>query len=279
MPQGITGIVGWVNADPEATAEERSGGPADPRHGNIGQQATPYPWETFPGEPHGPYGLENQFLGSDVTDFIDPAGMLWQDPTADETPITHAAPWPKGVPQSVQPDEVAARRQESADIHASNLGGSRELLYLPTLNPQQDVWQELVETDPGITFPAMQSLPDQLLSGGSGGWGSRDRVQSNARQNQHGYDSAHMHRRYAVGSIPGNYPWMAPGARPLVKSIPGTAGFPVGIDSPFQGQNMGQSYDSQGAALTVLPAAYEAPPDPALAASYPTGDSASVDWW
>lgn len=278
-PQGITGIVGFVDAAPEADAIERQGGFADPKHGIEGEQATPYPWEEFPGESHGPYGLENELLGMDIASFVEPAGNLGQDPTADLQPNTRAANWPKGLPQSTFPDDQEAWREQESEIHAQNMGGSREALYEPTLNPVQDEWTELLETDPGITFPAMVPLPGQLQAGGSGGWGSRDRVQSLARQNEYGYDAAHMHRRYATGAIPGNYMWMEPGSRPMIKTVPGTARVPVGVDSPFAGQDPGASYDAQGAALLNLPTAYQSPPEPALAPSYSSVEAPSVDLW
>jgi len=279
QPLALSGITGFVNDADQATPAQRQGDVADPRHANIGEVASPYPWEVFAGESHGPYGLENGLLGMDICSYSDSGGQVYQDPTMDQTPITHAAPWPKGIDQSMSPDSVSAKRQESADIHASNLGGSREALYEPTLNPVQDDWVELLETDPGITFPAMVPIPGQIMTGGSGGWGSRDRVQSMAGQNQYGYDSAHMHRRYAAGSIPGNFLWMQAGGRPLIKSIPGTAKVPVGPTSPFYGQIPGDAFDSQGAALAVLPSQYVAPPDPALASSFPGGEAPSVDLW
>jgi hypothetical protein len=275
---GLTGLTGWVDATPEATAEERLGGTADPRHGNIGEVATPYPWEVFPGESHGPYGLENDLLGMDICSFVEPAGILYQDPTADQSPIrSHGAPWPKGVPSSVTPDGTEAWRDQIIGIHESNLGGSREMLYEPSAFAVQDNWVEISETEAGQSNQV--PIPGQIMTGGVSGWGSRDRVQSNAQQNQYGFDSAHMHRRYAAGSIPGNFMWMEPGSRPMVKSIPGTAKIPVGVDSPFAGQDIGQSYSAQGSALLVLPTGYVAPPDPALAPSYPQGEAPSVDLW
>lgn len=276
----IQGISGFVISDgQQATPEQRLGGTADPRHSDLGEIDTPYPWEAFPGEPHGPYGAENGLLGMDICSYSSPAGQVRDDPTMDQTPITHAAPWPKGVPQSTFPDETTPWRDQENDIHASNLGGSREALYLPTANPVQDDWQEIWDVDPGETFPAMQELPSQLLAGGSGGWGSRDRVQSYAGQNGFGFDSWHRHRRYAAGSIPGNYMWLQPGGRPLVKTVPGTAKVPVGTDSPFYGQDPGVPYDPQGAALMTLPAAYQAPPDPALAVSNNYTEPPPVPLW
>lgn len=281
MVQPLGGLVGFVNSDPEATASQRHGGTADPAHNSLGEVADPYPWEVFPGETHGPYGPENEYIGmEDVNHYITPADEVYDDPTMDQTPVRgHAAPWPKGVPQSPDPDSQQAWRDQSDDIHASNMGGSREMLYEPTLSPVQDEWNLIDETDPGLLFPQMEPIPGQIMTGGSGGFGSRDRVQSMARQNEYGFDSAHIRRRYASGSIPGNYMWLEPGARPLVKSIAGRATIPVGDSSPFAGQDPGESYDSQGSTLLVLPAEYQAPPDPSLGASYPSYEAPQVDLW
>lgn len=274
----LTGIVGFDNSEPEATAEERLGGTADPRHENIGELADPYPWQRFPGESHGPYGLENGLLGMDIC--VLPAGVLENDPTSDQQPITRAAPWPKGVPTSTDPADTGPWRDQLDGIHSENYGGSREMLYEPTAYAQQDEWVELLETDPGLLFPQMEQIPGQVKTSGVGGWGGRDRATSYARQNQHGFDSAHMHRRYATGSIPGNFMWMDPGSRPLVKTIPGTAKLPVGHGSPFQGQDPGESFDAQGSALLNLPVTYTPPPDPSLAPSFPTADSSpGIDLW
>jgi len=183
----LTGLQRFDVGDKTATPEQRNGGVADPRHAEIGERTKPYPWEEFPGEGHGPYGLENDLLGMDIASYEMPAGYLAQDPTADLTPLTRAAPWPKGVDQSMDPDTVSSRRADMARIHSANMGGSREMLYEPTLNPQQDEWCEIWEVDPGITFPQMVEIPDQL-KGSSMGWGCRDRIQSFAKQNQYGFD-------------------------------------------------------------------------------------------
>jgi hypothetical protein len=283
----LSGIRGFVNPDPEATPEQISGGVADPRHGAPGEVARPFPYErNFPGQPHGPYGLDNQLLGVEDYAYFTPAGQLFQDPTGDETPVTHAAPWPKGMPTTTDPEDVAIRRQESLDIHSSDMGTSREMLYIPTANPVQADWSELWEVDPGVSFPQLSEIPNQAKGIGAGGWGSRDRTQSFARQNGYGFDSAHMHRRIVEpggNSLPGTYMWMEPGSRPLVKSIPGTAGVPAGYDSPFYGQDPGASYDAQGAVLATLPADYAGVPQPALASDYagPNGPNVtdeSGDW-
>lgn len=268
---GITGLRGWENPTPEATPEQRSGDIADPRHAQLGEVAEPYPWEAFPGIGHGPYGPDNQLLGDSADAVLSlPASEVRDDPTMDQSPVrSHAAPWPRGLPKSGDPNDVEQWRAEQTDIHASNLGASREAQEIPTAEPVQDYWSAVDDTSPGVLFPQLQEVPGQIKSSGAGGWGSRDRVQSYAEQNGYGFDSHHLFRRFAHGAIPGNYNWMTAGQRPLIKSIPGGAIIPVGADSPFAGQDPGQSYDAQGAALLVLPATYQVPPDPQVAQSYP----------
>lgn len=282
MPKPLTGLAGWVDPHPEATAAQRSGGIADPRHGVVGKGG-PYAYEgRHPGEMHGPYGTDDDLLGFDFSVHVMPAGRVGQDPTATLQPKTHAAPWPKGMPMAVTPDGTEHWRNQENRIHASDTGGARAAEFTPSTNPKQDDWIELLDTTPGVQATAGQdpNVPDQLKGASPTGWGNRDRIQSFAKQNQYGFDSAHMHRRYAAvgsGAFPGNYMWMRPGGRPMVKSTPGTGIIPTGVDSPFHGQDAGQPYDTQGAVLQVLPAAYTPPPDPQLAASYPMEEAPTVD--
>lgn len=271
MVQPLSGLVGFDLGTDAATPEQRLGGPADPRHGKRGEEARPYPWEEFPGESHGPYGPENQLLGLDYATYEQPHDILANDPTADLQAVTRAAPWPKGVPQTLLPDDQLARREQSAAIHATNMGGSREALYEPTLSPQNDTWEVLEATDPGALIPPLPGLPKQVKGAlAPGGWGHRDREQSLARQNGYGFDSAHMHRRYATGSIPGNYMWMQPGSRAVRKTIAGRPTIPIGPDSPFSGQDPAWQFDPQGAVLQQLPAPYAPAPEPAVGAAYPS---------
>lgn len=272
---GIRGIGGYSNKpviynNPEATPEQRLGGPYDPRHAQPGETASPYPYEAFPGEQHGPYGLDNQMLGFDICSYTAPAGVMAQDPTGDAQPITRAAPWPKGVPQSNTPDEVAARLSEVQAIRSGgNFGAARAHMIEPTLNAEQDNWIEYADVDAGQSLQV--PVPDQLKS-----QGGTDRVQSFARQNEYGFDSAHLHRRVAAGSIPGNYMWLEPGSRPQVIDPVGTANVPVGADSPFTGQNPRQNYSTEGAVLYDLPVAYQPGPEPATVPGYDASNGAPM---
>lgn len=270
--QGLTGLTpstGWVDPTPQLTAEERLGGPANPAHGVPGEQAEPYPWTVYPDMAPMPVGVENDLLG--YMPYVPEGGQLSTDPIADLQPITHAAPWPRGLPQSPHPDSQAPWRAQVDEIRdSSDFGASRKAeLTGAGSNAVQDDWQQVLATDPGQNFPGLQELPTQAKTVGVMGWGSRDRLQSLARQNQYGADSAHMHRRFAVGHIPGNFLWLEGSSRPMVKSVPGTAQIPVGTYSPFQGQDTSQSFNTQGSVLQTLPASYTPTADPALAASYP----------
>lgn len=290
---GLTGLQGltwaaqaWQVTSPEATAEERQGGTADPAHAQpLWANPYRYPWESrvFQG-PQYPEPPDQGLPGS-TAGLIAAAGSLATDPAADLTPYaTHAAPWPKGVETSVDPDAVARQLGQSAAIHASNTGAGRRPLTAAAGWARQDDWVLIDTLREGDTLQD-KDISAQLRSAAPGaGYGSRDRVASLARQNEHGFDQAHMRRRYADNhrrSIPGNSLWMAPGQRPMVKSIPGPARPPVGVDSFFTGQNTAAYYGPDQAILVTPAASYTAPPEPALgpapgASSAPPGD---VSWW
>lgn len=276
-PTPLQGIQVLRDPEPFLTPEQRYGGTADPRHENVGEVARPYSWEGVYEGSHGPYGLDNQLLGIDICSYTAPAGQLGQDPTADLTPRTHAAPWPKGVPQSPHPEEQADWRSQEASIHASNTGLSRRMLFSPTLHALQDDWKGFYEVAPG-TSAQDPNVPAQV-GFASGGFASRDRVQSLAGQNKYGFDSAHSMRRYADGPIPGNFMWMKPGGRPLFKTMAGPAGLAVGENSPFAGQDPTMAFNTQGSVLVDLPYEYQAPPQPSLAPAVADTGVPAIGLW
>jgi hypothetical protein len=142
-------------------------------------------------------------------------------------------------------------------------------MFKPTDNPLQDAWQEIWEVEPGSDdIPAVSDQMKSALA--PAGRGSTDRRQSFAKQNEHGFDSSHRHRRYAAGSIPGNYMWLRPAGRPLVKTIAGPAKPPIGEYSQFAGQDVGLAFGTDGAILTNPPNAYPGPPSPYVAPALDT---------
>lgn len=277
---GLAGIQVQINEDAQATPEERYGGVADPRHANVGEQAQPYSWEskaTQAASMHGPYGPENQMLGDEWM-FMEPAGTMDQDPAFDRTPSRRAAPFPKGIASGpvpgAGPADISNQLIQSYGIHGINTNaGVRALTGYDAL---QDDWVELSEVNPGHTD--LQPLPRQAMSSGFM-WGTRDRTQSMARQNEYGFDSAHMHRRYAQGAIPGNTMWLKPGGRPLAKTLAGPARPPIGVDSPFYGDDLGRAFDQNGAILQNVPMEYVAPIQPNLAPPLAANEQLPVVEW
>lgn len=291
--QGLTGLQSLasqtrlIEEEAQATPEERSGNAVDPRHGQWGEQAAPYPWQSSQvpgGQPHGPYGLENSLLDDEFW-FVEPAGNPDEDITKDKTPyLTHGGPKPKGILSGPiagdGPDAIANQLRQSMGIHGIDTNaGVRGLMPPQALGIQNDTWSDFWEMNPGDT--RLQPMSRQQMSSHFM-FGSRDRTQTFAPQNGYSFDSAHMHRRYATGEIPGNFMWMRPGGRVLVKNIPTVARPATGPDSPFHGDNTMTDFDPHGALLMNTPTEYVPPAQPNLAAnpaSYPASDSGSVVEW
>lgn len=272
--QGLTGLstLQTLQEDtPEASAEEIHGSAANPFHGQTGEQAAPYSSASL-AVPAAESAYDGPVEGLvDDTSYFHPlltAGKLTDDPTSERAPWTHAAPWPKDPigDGSVGPDNTLRQVEQNAAIHAIDVGGKRNVQIF-TMDPLQDDWRELWEVNPGGVD--LTTVPGQMKSGAApGGRGHTDRTQSNAHQNSYGFDSKHMHRRYAAGSIPGNYMWMNPGGRPLIKSAAGPARPPIGEGSQFQGNDLGQAFGIDGAVLQSPPVQYVAAPAPYVAPGY-----------
>jgi hypothetical protein len=277
---GLSGLAGYQNVideDSQATPEERMGGTADPSHAKFlaedhirrGAQI---------GEPIGPYGPDNQMLG-DESWFFEPGGEATQDPYYDHTPSNRAGPWPKGILSGpvggVGPDDTARKLSQLAALHGIDTNADKKSqTQLEALN---DDWQEIDQLNPGDSIQVR--LPKQMMSSGFG-WGTRDRVQSMAAQNEFGFDQTHQHRRWANGGIPGNTMWLRPGGRPLVKSMPGPARPAIGPDSPFAGQDLGQTFNINGAILQNVPQEYTPPPTPSLSTAPVVSENDSyVEWY
>lgn len=282
---GLTGIAGFqvlVDADSQASPEHRLGGLANPRHAITEPHSVPYPWEansTQAAGQNGPYGPDNQMLGDEGW-FFQPSGMEWDDPTFDHTPARRAAPWPKGLLSGPipggNPTDVAEQLRQSHEIHGTDVGASRKMQYSD--GPLNDQWESYEQTSAGHSDQT--TIPRQMMSSGFM-WGTRDRVQSMAAQNEHGFDSAHSHRRWATGQIPGNFMWMRPGGRPLIKTMAGPARPAIGQDSPFFGDDLGRAFSIDGALLQNVPSEYVAPPQPTLAPapSAMDGADAVIEWY
>lgn len=274
----LTSYSTLIEENSQASAEERSGGVVDPSHSKYlaedyirrGAQM---------GEPRGPYGPENQLL-SDETWFWESGGDPSQDPDIDLTPSDRAGPWPKGILSGPVgdpgPEYTGPKLAQLASLHGVKTNAPARFNKNRDFALNDD-WNTVEVLNPGNSD--LVPLPKQAMSAGYG-WGTRDRTQSMARQNEYGFDSTHFHRRYATGSIPGNYFWMRPGGRPIVKTRSGGAKLPIGDNSPFTGQDIGTTFGIDGAVLQTTPYEYAAPPTPSLqAAPSASGDDALVEWY
>jgi hypothetical protein len=285
MPGGLSslqGLTGFVIEQPEASPEDRSGNPADPRHANVGEKAQPYSWESLqtPGASTVPpeTGLVDEDYEGTYEYWTLTASQVADLPAGDTEPWTHAGPWPSDPigDGSVQPDQIVRQITTNHILRGQKVGPANRAMLRPWANPQQDRWDEIWQVDPNNS-DVPEASNQMKASLAPGGRGSTDRTQSFAKQNSYGFDSRHMHRRYATGSIPGNNLWMRPASRPLVKSIPGPAKLPIGPTSQFAGQDPGLAFGIQGAILADLPTAYVAPPTPQVADS-PIGAGESYDY-
>ena len=287
---GLLGAEGFTVQEPELTPAQRYGGPYDPRHGQVGEVAAPYPWQVM--------GFGDRIFAPSLTDYalVDDcgpesdtfaAGSIEQDPLGDYAQHvygTHAAVWaanPAGD-GSQSPDNVAVQLMQSAELHASDLNSSKVFTHSSEGYVQNDQWEQFYNND--AETPTLQQRVPQQVGIASGGYGSTDRVQSNAAQNSYGFQNSHLFRRWAKGSIPGNYMWMKPGSRPMTLTYKATRNFPTGVDSPFQGDNPAATFSTTGAILTQIPTEYDGPIQPATAAPFdPSEPGGSQDvigeWW
>jgi hypothetical protein len=180
---------------------------------------------------------------------------------------------------SIHPDAVSRQLEQSRTIHASNLNSSAGADLVAGGAALQDDWKAFFDVDSGNSN--LQRPPAQIAAA-AGGWGSRSREGGLAAQNEYGFDSHHFHRRYAAGSIPGNYMWMRPGSRPMIKSMPSSARPPVGSNSPFAGQDLGASFGYAGAVLMDPATEYVAPPTPYVAPATqatPSDAAPEIAWY
>lgn len=268
---GVNAITGFVNSNPEAPPFDQQGGPADPLHGNWGEQASPYPWENiamgpYPGIMAPTPGIVDEFPSNGSL----AAGYMAEDPTSDQTPAYHAAPYPNEGPNSQNAEQLdvkgrheGSQRQllQSFWIHAHNTGAGLKRLFLPQMLARQDDWTGYYNDVQGEDL-----VPDVpgAVSNNAGGFGANDHTSNTYHKaNSYAFNTSHRRRRYAGGPIPGNTMWMKPGGRPMVRTYTGQHNFPT--SGAFAGDDPGATFGYQGAVLVNTPPEYVAPPQPNLA--------------
>jgi hypothetical protein len=193
------------------------------------------------------------------------AGFMAQDPTADQTPAYHAAPFPNEGPAALNADQVdiinrakGSTRQllDSFRVHAHNTGAGLRRLFDPTMLSKQDSWTGFFNPEMGEDI--VPKIPGSV-SNNAGGYGSNDHVSNAyAKVNRYAFNTSHRHRRYATGPIPGNNMWLKPGGRPMVRSNTGQYHFAT--SGAFEGDDPGATFGLPGAILAEVPSEYAPPP-------------------
>jgi hypothetical protein len=274
---GLAGINAITESDPFLTPAERYGSPVNPFHAQVGEQAEPYPWESMQTQAgsHGPYGPENQLL-SDEMWYYEPAGMADEDPSFDynmpDITRSHASV------HNVSNSGAAPSQAEAIDLQIAQMGNkssdlntSRRMGFDETLYANQDEWAEVWNVTSG--HDDLPQVPGAVAYQANG-VGANDHTSNPfAKVNAYGLNAAHFHRRFAIGSIPGNYMWLRPGGRPMFKTLPGPARPAVGGNSPFVGDDLGEAFGIQGAILQNIPQEYVPPPSPYLSQPTPVYDN------
>lgn len=262
MANGVGGIVGVqafrATQFPYAEPRQMQGDAVDPKHSATGEVAQPYPWQEFAGK-IGPFGPEIGLLADEPPSQTLTAGDMSQAPTLDHTPYrTHAGPHiRKPKLDDRQPDGNADYLMASYEAHATRTNAAENAKA--SSNPLQDHYTGFFETIPGedqVTGAGSQVSPAAF------GIGVNDHTSNVfAKRNEYGIHASHRHRRYATGSVPGNYMWMKPGGRPLSKTLAGPARPAIGV-GPFEGDDPMATFGINGAILQDNATEYVSPPQP-----------------
>jgi len=277
--QPISGLAyGRHIIQPEADPHSMHGGPVDPKHGQIGETAEPYPWIEFIG-PHGPYGpAEDALLSDEPESRTLPAGNMSQDPSGDATPYrTHGGPHITGFRMDRGPDGNAGVLAQSYAAHSVDTGAADK--GRASSNPANDPWtmfwnpvqgDDLVPELPKATGPSVF------------GFGNNDRTSNPFhKSNSFQLNTAHRMRRYSRNLVPGNWMWLAPAGRPMNKTLAGPAR-PATGEGPFYGQDITETYGYEGAILMQPATSYQTPPLPYTTPPASAGDTVSspvIELW
>lgn len=245
--QALDGVI----SDPEGSPDVIFGGPAQP-HTAVGEE-TVYPWQNIPGQAsNGPYGTASQLLESEPGVMVagQPNGLI------NNTPITHAAPYPKGIGTGDNRNIVEAARAGDSNLHASSTNQVNPRLLQDQQVP--NVTQMVINYQSRGQSGLASDVPPQIKAARG-----LDMVQGFQTPMEYGFADAHVQERFPMPGVPGNYLWMRPGARPLIVQTPnaGSAELGTGQDSIFQGQVPADTFTVQGGVLQNPPNAYTESPE------------------
>jgi hypothetical protein len=251
---GMTGLNGPVDNDPHGTTKRDPsnwGGPVDPRHAIPGDSSHE---PRYAGTPYAPDSL---VLGTT------PPLASMPGHVRDQTPRSHAAPWPRGI----ETDDVVAGEQ-SQILHGVDLGGSTYLNDGPVPYPVEV--ESVYNLSPNASDLSNQ-VPGQLRGL------STDVDQGYGQDNSGTFGYGHQQRREFHTDMPFDYTALYAGDRPFYGKHPVWTNRLDGDDSPYglAGDN------SVGMNLAPGPVGYstpyEQPSNPTVAPVTGYAQAAPVD--
>lgn len=283
--QGLAPLGQVVQPSSDQGELERSGLPADTRHGGPLLSGPGYPQGTapYPSSPqgaYGPSGIEGDIgdwcLGAQIARSDAPPGSRWTGEKGN-----HGGPFPAwaGTHGEQRDGVTAARLQvDSMADHGADfgMGTQRQNTYADDNmgNPGAHYRQTYAESA-GTTEQA-SNVPDQLkVTDG------RDRVQGWNRGNAI-FQVGHILKRDQSDGVPYNSQWLGAAHRPMIVRRNGVKNTFDGPDSPYA-QAGDESVDMMqtpgyGVSVQTDPTPYTPPADPSYGTVQVAPDNSYADW-
>jgi hypothetical protein len=193
-------------------------------------------------------------------------GLSGAGTNPDQTPRTHAAPFP-GWAGSYSDPELLQVHENSVVIHSADFGALEGRITSPNGLAQSpmDQWSDN-NTGESVQDP---------VSGQLRYMGGRDTIQGYSLRNRYGFDGGHR-QRTTLGN-PVIVAYLDPAERPFV--VPQLTGSFLPSDRVQGPQATGNMRAADNLNVTP-PSSYTPPPDPVTeVAAPPTGGPASTGWW
>lgn len=184
----------------------------------------------------------------------------------DQTPRTHAAPFP-GWAGSYDSPELLTVHDNSVVIHSADFGALEPRITSPN-GLAQSPMDQWTANEPGQT--AQDPVTGQLRY-----MGGRDAVQGYSLRNRYGFDAGHRQRTTLGNPVVNTY--LDPAERPFV--VPQLTGSFLPSDTVQGPQATGNMRAADNLNVTP-PTSYTPPPDPVTElAAAPVGGRVSAGWW
>lgn len=263
--------------NPGYDAQGIHGGPANAAHGRYEwDEKFLMPWQIVPGVDSPQATVQRSLVGQ--VPGVAPQGadpQYWADSTAT---LSHGAPWPK---EHILDSGNVHNREASSEQSRANMAlhsvdsGVPESFTTQSIPTNHGGWERsgfVSAGETGLDDPAKQMIGNANTGfrKGAGFTVPGENI------NEHGFDSAHYSRYVRHTDIP-RPPDSTQGAQRPLQIRPAVArNYPVGKDSPFEGQVPG--YGTQFSAGYVgIASDYQASPDPQTAP--PLNQQQSTPTW